>query len=508
MKTIPQTLVETAKNAPDAIAMVDDGWNLTYNGLLERVLQTAGALKNLGLGHGDRFAIWAPNCAEWVISALAGQSLGAVMVTLNTRYKGAEAADIIRRSNCKLLLTVDGFLGVDYPSMLKGEDLPALAHTIIIRNAEGDAPFKSFIADASPINVSEIEKVLPSDLSDIIFTSGTTGLPKGAMTTHGQNVAVFETFSNSIGMTQGDRYLIVNPFFHSFGYKAGWLCCLIQGAAIYPLSVFDVEDVLKRIERDKITVMPGAPTIFQSLLSHEALKNYDISSLRVATTGAAVIPVDLIEKMTNELGIDHVYSAYGLTESSGVVTLCSKGDDFETIATTCGKPLENTEVRMVDDDGNDVAIGEEGEIWVRGFNVMMGYLDDPKATADTITEDGWLKTGDIGRQDERGYIRITDRKKDMIIVGGFNCYPAEVEQSLMLHDEIVDVAVAGMSDERLGEVARAYIVKKPGSEISEDAIIEWSREKLANFKVPRKIDFVETLPRNASGKVQKFLLPE
>ncbi|MGC6472048.1 MAG: FadD3 family acyl-CoA ligase [Parvibaculales bacterium] len=508
MKTIPQTLVDTAAAAPEALALIDDGWHLSYQDLLAQVLKTAGALKKHGLGHGDRFAIWAPNCAEWVITALAGQSLGAVMVTLNTRYKGAEAADIIRRSKCKILLTVNGFLGVDYPALLAGEDLPELKHTIIIKDATNISPLTSFIEDADPIDLADLDLVSSEDLSDIIFTSGTTGAPKGAMTTHGQNVAVFDTFSNAIGMMQGDRYLIVNPFFHSFGYKAGWLCCLIQGAAIYPLSVFDVEDVLRRIEQDKITVMPGAPTIFQSLLAHEKLLDYDISSLRVATTGAAVIPVDLIAKMTNELGIDHVYSAYGLTESSGVVTLCSKGDDFETIATTCGKPLANTEVRLVDDAGIDVAADEEGEIWVRGFNVMKGYLDNPEATAETITADGWLKTGDIGRQDARGYIRITDRKKDMIIVGGFNCYPAEVEQSLMLHKEIADVAVTGMDDERLGEVARAYIVKTPGSDISQDAIISWARETLANFKVPRKIDFVETLPRNASGKVQKFLLPD
>ncbi len=215
------------------------------------------------------------------------------------------------------------------------------------------------------------------------------------------------------------------------------MCCLLKGATIYPLGVFDVENVLQRIERDKITVMPGAPTVFQSLLASDKLQDYDISSLRVATTGAAVIPIDLIEKMTVTLGIDHVYSAYGLTRSCGVVTLCVKGDDFETIATTCGKPLVNTELRFVDGAGNDVAHGEEGEIWVRGFNVMQGYLDDPEATRATITEDGWLKTGDIGRQTEAGYVQITDRKKDMIIVGGFNCYPAEVEQNLMLHPKLL-----------------------------------------------------------------------
>ncbi len=507
LKTIPQTLCETATQHPTTLALCDDDWQLTYEELLAQVLQMAGALQAKGLAKGDRFAIWAPNCAEWVIAALAGQSLGAVLVTLNTRYKGAEAADIIRRSKAKFLFTVQGFLGVDYPALIADETLPDLQETIILKTDE-TSQLAQFMADAAPLSMAALDGVQPDDLSDIIFTSGTTGAPKGAMTTHGQNCAVFDSFSSAIGMTQGDRYLIVNPFFHSFGYKAGWLCCLLKGATIYPLGVFDVENVLQRIERDKITVMPGAPTVFQSLLASDKLQDYDISSLRVATTGAAVIPIDLIEKMTVTLGIDHVYSAYGLTESCGVVTLCVKGDDFETIATTCGKPLVNTELRFVDDAGNDVAHGEEGEIWVRGFNVMQGYLDDPEATRATITEDGWLKTGDIGRQTEAGYVQITDRKKDMIIVGGFNCYPAEVEQNLMLHPEIADIAIIGMPDERLGEVPRAFIVLTNNANASADDILIWAKEKLANYKVPRRIDFVSELPRNASGKVMKFLLTE
>ena len=225
----------------------------------------------------------------------------------------------------------------------------------------------------------------------------------------------------------------------------------------------------------------------------------------MATTGATTIPVDLIRRMHEDLGIDNVYSAYGLTESTGVVSLCQKGDDFETIATTCGRPLPGTELRLVDDDGKDVSFDQDGEIWVRGFNVMKGYLDDPDATAQTITKDGWLKTGDIGRQDSRGYIQVTDRKKDMVIVGGFNVYPAEVEKILLRHPQIKDVAITAKTDPRLGEVTHAHIVSSEGGLRPED-IIEWARAKMANYKVPRHISFHETLPRNASGKVQKFLL--
>jgi len=456
----------------------------------------------MGLGHGDKFGLWAPNCAEWIITALAGQTLGAIMVTLNTRYKGAEAADILRRSHCKLLFTVKGFLGHDYPAMLEGLDLPDLQETVVIREEAGRGAFEAFLSrDAKPI---EGATVSDSDISDIIFTSGTTGAPKGAMTTHAQNVQVFESFTNAIGMTEYDRYLVVNPFFHSFGYKAGWLSCIIKGAAIFPLAVYKPKDVLERIERDKITVMPGAPTIFQTLLAHPDLGKHNISSLRVATTGATTIPVDLIRAMHEDLGIDDVFSAYGLTESTGVVSLCQKGDDFETIATTCGRPLPGTELRLVTDDGLDAPDGEAGEIWVRGFNVMQGYLDMPEATAETITPDGWLKTGDIGTQNAKGYIKITDRKKDMVIVGGFNVYPAEIEKALLQHPDISDAAVTGAPDERLGEVTQAHIVLSAA--LSEDDLLAWCREAMANYKVPRSVKFHDSLPRNASGKVMKYLL--
>jgi acyl-CoA synthetase (AMP-forming)/AMP-acid ligase II len=506
MRTIPQVLIDTAAEYSDSLALKDGMWNLSYQELLDVVLVTASALKALGLGRGDRFAIWAPNCAEWMITALAGQGLGAVLVPLNTRYKGPEAADILRRSKCKLLFTVDGFLGHDYPAMLSGEGLPDLSEIVILKDGEtGRHHFDALLAKGKgEVGIREFQAVKPDDMSDIIFTSGTTGAPKGAMTNHGQNVAVFTAFTDAIGLQASDRYLIVNPFFHSFGYKAGWLSCLIKGVAVFPLPVFDPIEIMGRIADEKITVMPGAPTIFQTLLGHPDRSSYDLSSLRVATTGATTIPVDLIRRMGDDLGIENVYSAYGLTESCGVVSLCEKGDDPETIATTCGKAMPETELRLVDDAGHDVADGDPGEIWVRGFNVMQGYLDDPVATAETITPDGWLKTGDIGTRDVRGYIKITDRKKDMVIVGGFNCYPAEIEKILLQHPAITDVAVTGVKDDRLGEVTCAWIVASQNLEKPD--LKEWSRERMANFKVPRQIVFKDALPRNPSGKVQKFKL--
>ena len=508
MKTIPQILLNAVRNTPEQHALCDTGWSLNYRELLETVLQTAGALQEKGLRAGDRFGIWAPNCAEWVIAALAGQCLGSILVPLNSRYKAIEATDILRRSQCRLLFTVDGFLDINYRAMIVNEHLPDLLEVIILRDfANTTNPFKQFISKTHvSLSLDHLDHVTPEDISDIMFTSGTTGSPKGVMTTHGQNTAVFEIFTDSIDLRTGDRYLIVNPFFHSFGYKAGWLSCLIKGATIYPLALFDAEKTLKQIETHKITIMPAAPTIFQLLLEHPKRQTTDISSLRVATTGAAVIPVDLIRKMKEELKIDHIYSAYGLTETSGVVTLCQEHDSFETIATTCGQAIKNTEIRIVDDNEKDVVQGENGEILVRGFNVMQGYLDDPIATQETITKDGWLKTGDIGKQDAHGYLSITDRKKDMIIVGGFNCYAAEVEQCLMQHPSISEIAIIGVADEKLGEVPHAFIILKKEQPQDEQEIISWTKQRLANFKIPRGITYLDELPRTATGKIKKFLL--
>lgn len=507
--SIPGALLAAAEKWPDRPALIDPqggDWALSYRGLAGEVARACTFLQRCGLGAGSRFAIWAPNCPEWVIFAIAGQALGGVLVPLNTRYKGAEAADILRRSQCTLLLTVDGFLGHDYPAMLSGHELPGLKSIITMRGAENDrAHYDKLLEGCARQDLSAVvAKIDGNDLSDIIFTSGTTGAPKGAMTAHQQNCDVFTAFTRAIDLNADDRYLVINPFFHSFGYKAGWLSCVLSGAAIYPFAVFEADAVMRAIQSAKITCMPGAPTLFQSLLDAPNRAKYDLSSLRVATTGAATIPVDLIRRMHEELGIDHVYSAYGQTESCGVISLCAKGDDFTTIATTCGRALPGTELKVTDEAGKAVPIGGEGEIWVKGFHVMKGYLDNEQATRETITADGWLKTGDIGTIDARGYIKITDRKKDMVIVGGFNCYPAEIEQMLRQHPAVRDAAVIGAPDERMGEVTHAYI--ELSGDAAADDITAFARQHMANYKVPRAVHLVDALPRNASGKVQKFLL--
>ena len=539
-RTIGQVLRAAAERYGPRPAIVEDGGQLTFAELKARADLLAKAVLAVGLQPGERFAIWAPNMADWVCTALAGQQVGGVLVPINTRFKGLEAGDIVRRSGAKLAFAASGFLGVDHAALLAGQDCPALERIVALPSLE--LPGKEAAAKPSPAPTAakalaantakagkvqaldvflrlgeavaeaelrrRIAAVRPEDLSDILYTSGTTGAPKGAMTSHGQNIATFEEWSAAVGLNAADRYLIVNPFFHSFGYKAGWLAALLHGATIFPEAVFDAERTLRQIERQRISLLPGPPTLFQSLLAHPALARTDLSSLRCAVTGAASVPVQLVRDMKNQLGFAEVYTAYGLTESSGVVSLCRSGDDFETIANTCGRAMRGVEIRIAAADGRALPAGEAGEVWVRGFNVMQGYLDDAAATAATITPDGWLKTGDVGVLDRRGYLRIVDRLKDLYICGGFNCYPAEIENLLLAHPDIAEAAVLGAADERLGEVGHAFVVRAPGSNPQSEDLLAWAKSQMANYKAPRRISWVDELPRNASGKVQKFLLAE
>jgi acyl-CoA synthetase (AMP-forming)/AMP-acid ligase II len=393
-------------------------------------------------------------------------------------------------------------------AFVTAHELRHLEHVVTLRgNApEGTVSWSEFLASADPSAV--LPAVGEHDLSDILFTSGTTGRPKGVVATHAQTVQVFTVWSDIVGLTTGDRYLIVNPFFHTFGYKAGIVACLITGATMVPEPVFDVPAVLERIAAESITMLPGPPTLYLSILNHPDRDAYDLSSLRLAVTGAAPVPVEMIERMRNELTFSTILTAYGLTESTGTVSMCRRGDDAETISASSGRAIPDVEVRIVDPDGDEVERGTSGEIVVRGYNVTAGYFEDPEATAKAIDADGWLHTGDVGTMDERGYIDITDRLKDMFIVGGFNAYPAEIENTLLGHPAIANCAVVGVPDERMGEVGHAYVVARDGASIDPDEVVAWSRERMANYKVPRAVHVVDDLPTNASGKVLKYELRE
>jgi acyl-CoA synthetase (AMP-forming)/AMP-acid ligase II len=512
--TIGELLERAARERPDDVAVADGDTVLTTTELRDRARDAARALVACGVEKGVAVGIWAPNSWAWMVAALGAHTIGAVVVPINTRYKGPEAAHVLERSRARVLVTVDGFLGARYPQMLRdsGTARPAL-ETIVVIGAEapaGTVSWEDFLAAGARIAPDVITGmaagVQPDDVGDIMFTSGTTGRPKAVPATHAQSLGVFADWGALVGLRRGDRYLVVAPFFHTFGYKAGWLAALQVGATVYPQPQFDVEQVMARIDAERITVLPGPPTLYQSILNHPSRGSADLSSLRLAVTGAACVPVDLVRRMRSDLGFDTVLTGYGLTETTGCATLCRDGDDAETVAHTSGRAMPGIEVAVVDDAGQPVPAGAPGEVVVRGYNVMRGYVDDPAATAETIDRAGWLRTGDIGVLDERGYLTITDRKKDMFIVGGFNAYPAEIEAVLLQHPAIGQVAVVGAPDDRLGEVGVAFVVPRPGATPSAADLVTWSRERMANFKVPRRFHIVASLPLNASGKVLKHEL--
>ena len=326
------------------------------------------------------------------------------------------------------------------------------------------------------------------------------------MLTHAASVKAFRAWADIVGLAHGDRYLVVNPFFHSFGLKAGILASYLTGAVIVPHAVFDVPSVMRRVAEERITMLPGPPAIYQSILDSPERDGTDLSSLRLAVTGAAAVPVEMIRRMREELTFRTILTAYGLTESTGVVSVCRADDDPEVISSTSGRAIPDVEVVVVDGDGNALPPGEAGEIRVRGYNVMKGYFENPEATAEAVDADGWLHTGDVGVLDDDGYLRITDRIKDVFFVGGFNAYPAEIEGMLARHPAVAQVAVVGVPDARMGEVGMAFVVLRPGVECVSDEIVEWSRREMANFKAPRHVKIVDDLPRNASNKVLKYQL--
>lgn len=501
MDTIPAIFRAAAETYGDKPAYVEGGRTLTFAELLERVRELARRYVAHGLAPGERVVVWGPNSIEWAIAALATTYAGGTLVPANSRYTGHEVADLIDRTGATTVLVADGFLGRSQVAELRA------ASDIVSVRALGLLPQLSLdhrgeerqVREVDPAEVeARADAVTPDDVADILFTSGTTGRAKGAMSAHRQTIGVARAWAELGGVDAEDRYLVVNPFFHSFGYKIGIVVGLLTGATLYPVATFDVTATMRLIQDERITLFPGAPTLYQSILAAPDRGDFDLSSLRLAVTGAAVVPVVLIERMRDELRIDHVVTAFGMTEAV-VVTMCREGDSAEVVATTCGRAIPGMETRI------DAPAGEAGELLVRGDYVMLGYLDDPEATAEAIDEDGWLHTGDVGTLDEHGNLQITDRLKDMYISGGFNVYPAEVEQTLMRMEGVQDVAVVGVPDERLGEVGKAYVVVSTSSttEVSADEVIAFAKERLANFKVPRVVETVESLPRNLSGKVLK-----
>jgi HIP---CoA ligase len=478
-RTIPEMVLSAADRFGDAEAVVDGPLRLSFVEVAERIRRAAGALAEFGIGKGDRVALWAPNCAEWIIAAFGVMTAGGVLVPVNTRFKAEEAADVVSRSGAKAMLVQKGFLGADFSVAHLGLDVP----TIDLKS--------DFLGSGSPFGRDPSDWLAGDDVSDVIYTSGTTGRPKGAKMNHLQTLRMYEEWATLADLRRGDRYLMINPYFHTFGLKAGLVSSFLRGATMLPVAAFDVDLVVELIAAERITMLPGPPTLYHSLLT--VADKGKLSTLRAGVTGAADIPVELVKRILDELPFQTLMTGYGLTEA-GNVTLSRPGDSAEDVATTAGLPCEDVEVRVADD----------GEVLVRGYGVMQGYLDDAVATADAIDVDGWLHTGDLGEFTESGRLRIVGRKKDMYIVGGFNAYPAEIEGFLVEHPAIAQAAVIGVPDERMGQVGKAFVVARPAVERpSADELVTWSRERMAGYKVPRYVEFLDELPTNATGKVVK-----
>ncbi len=494
-ETVPAALDAAAERFPAREALVDGDVRLTWPELRRRVRQCANFYAAAGIRPGDRVAVCAPNTWHWPVAALGAHYAGATLVPISTRFTAPETTDILTRARVSALAITGRFLDTDRLAAL--DELPPTVLRIPVEGPEDPVDGVTEWAALEQFGDDFTSPAAPGDVSDILFTSGTTGRSKGAMSSHRQALGVADAWASSGGLAEDDRYLVINPFFHSFGYKAGILAAILRGATLVPQRTFDVRETLRLIETERISVLPGAPTIFQVLLDAPERAAHDLSSLRLAVTGAASVPVVLVERMQAELGFETVLTAYGLTEAV-VATMCLPDDPPEVVARTVGRPAAGFEVRL----------GEAGEVLLRGPNVMLGYLDDPGATAEAIDAEGWLHTGDVGLLTESGHLRIVDRIKDMYICGGFNVYPAEVEQALGWLDGVAEATVVGVPDPVYGEVGKAYIRLRPGASLTVEDVVNHGKANLANYKRPRHVEFRDELPRTPSGKVLKRVLRE
>jgi len=511
-KTIAEHVQYSTTRFAEREAIVDGKSRMSFAEFGGVIRATAKALIATGVQHGDRVAIWAPNSRHWATIALGTHFAGGVVVPINTRFKSAEATHIIRSSAVKMLFCVTDFLGVSYLELLKRTPIAEYVDEIV--EIDGDAvpatiTFDDFLTRSATVTESELTARYKSlggdDLCQIMFTSGTTGSAKGAMLTHASVCRSYTSWTKQVGL-DNDRYLAVNPFSHTLGLNAGILGCLMTGSTIIVQPAFNAQSVLRLTAEEQITVLTGTPTMFHTILNTNNLDKWNIASLRLAITGGSVVPPKLINDMHTQLGFDKVVTGYGLAEASGIVTTCHHQDDPQIIANSSGRAISDVEVQVVDDEGRKVPTGTPGEVWIRGYNVMKGYLNDPARTAEAIDDNGYLHTGDIGTLDAHGNLKITDRKTDMFIVGGFNAYPAEIEQLMTQHPAVAEAAVVGVFDDRLGEVGYAFVVPTENSKCDAQALIDWCRQNMANYKVPRHVEFVEVLPRTAVGKVLKHRL--
>ncbi|HXA60522.1 MAG TPA: AMP-binding protein [Streptosporangiaceae bacterium] len=516
--TIPRMLRDQAANHPGADVVHTAEVTLTLAELRAQAGEVARGLIALGLETGDRVAIWAPNTPSWVVTAYGLWDAGGCVAPVSTRFKGIEAGELLGKVGAKVLFVAEGFMGTSYLDLL-GEawgapsgdlpfsGLPDLTH--VISYGPSDRPgvlgWDDFLLGGTAVSPATASaralSVTGDDLAEIMATSGTTGTPKGVMLHHSQLLRGYWDWAEVVTLGEHDRYPIIAPFSHGFGINAGLIACVLKRATMMPIALFLPDRLLDLIERERVSILAGAPTMFFKIL--DELAGRDVSSLRVLICGAAAVPAELIHQLNDRLGLERMINAYGLMEGT-VVSMTRSGDPVSVIAGSTGRAVPGVSVRVVDDEGKDVPIGERGEILVGGYGVMRGYWKDPEKTAETVTADGWLLTGDIGTLDADGNLSLVDRKKEMFIVNGFNAYPAEIEALLLRCELVAQAAVIGVPDPKTGEACHAFVVPAQGAD--PDAIIAWAKGNMSNYKVPRTVTLMDALPLNPNGKIDKPLL--
>jgi acyl-CoA synthetase (AMP-forming)/AMP-acid ligase II len=520
-RSLPDMFEANATRLADRVAVVDGPLSWSWSELRAEVRALARGLLAAGVQPGELVVCWAPNSARWVALAHAVWLVGGVVVPLSTRLKALEAGPILERTRARILFIVGEVAGARPIDMLReayggpGPDslfqgLPALTRMVRMdadrtRPGEDGTGYRQFIEAGAGIPDARLEALRaaaePDGVCEVMFTSGTTGSPKGVPLEQAQLMRTFWDWSGIAGLSEQDSYLVVAPFSHGFGLNGGVLASALRGMTMVLMDVFEPGQALALMERHGITVLAGSPNLFPVLIDHPARRPQSTARLRVAFIGAASVPAELIRRARSELGIRRVINSYGLIEGC-VVSMTRAGDPEEVICTTTGRLLPGVELRIVDAEDRPLPSGQAGEILLRGFNVMKGYWNAPAETAAAF-HDGWFRTGDIGVIDAAGNVQIVDRKKDMYICNGFNAYPAEIENLLLRRGGLSAVAVVGVPDPAKGEVGVAFAVPMPGTEPSEAELLAWAKANMANYKVPRRVFFRTSLPLNANGKVLK-----
>ena len=530
---IGQVLDRTAAMYPDALALVvrHQGRRFTWKELRTEVERVARGLLALGIKKGDRVGMWATNCTEWVLMQFASAKLGAILVNINLAFRSHELKYALNQSGCQTLVMIRGFRDNDYIEILFGmspqarnsrpgefcsEHLPNLKNLVFIGEGAPEAMLKwdEMLANGDAVPVEELRKrestLAPHDAINIQYTSGTTGLPRGATLSHYGVVNNGLLIGDAMKITYADKICIPVPFYHCFGMVLANMTCLVSGAAmVVPAEYFDPVETLRAVHEERCTALYGVPTMFIAELQHPEFKSFDLSSLRTGIMAGSSCPMELMRRVVDEMYCRELTIAYGLTEASPVITQTRYDDSLERRVSTVGRPLAHTEVKIVDPKtGEIVPRGVNGELCTRGYLVMNGYYNDPESTRAAIDEDGWLHSGDVATMDEHGYVRITGRIKEMIIRGGENIYPREIEEFLHTCPEIADVQVIGIPSEKYGEEVMAWIKLTPGAELTEDGVKAFCKGKISNYKIPRYIRFVDSFPMTVSGKVQKFRMQQ